>query len=160
MGYTALYRKWRSKTFDEVKGQEPITESFKNQIRTGRIGHAYLFCGTRGTGKTSIAKILARAVNCESPVNGNPCNQCGSCKAILEESSMNVIEMDAASNNGVDDIRPIREKVQYPPAEGRYKVYIIDEVHMLSTQAFNAFLKTLEEPPEYVIFALATTEPN
>ncbi len=160
MGYTALYRKWRSKTFDEVKGQEPITESFKNQIRTGRIGHAYLFCGTRGTGKTSIAKILARAVNCESPVNGNPCNQCGSCKAILEESSMNVIEMDAASNNGVDDIRQIREQVQYPPAEGRYKVYIIDEVHMLSTQAFNAFLKTLEEPPDYVIFALATTEPN
>lgn len=160
MSYTALYRKWRSKTFDEVKGQEPITESFKNQIRTGRIGHAYLFCGTRGTGKTSVAKILARAVNCEHPVNGNPCNECASCKSILNESSMNVVEMDAASNNGVDDIRQIRDQVQYPPVDGRYKVYIIDEVHMLSQAAFNAFLKTLEEPPEYVIFVLATTEPN
>lgn len=160
MSYTALYRKWRSRTFDEVKGQEPITESFKNQIKTGRIGHAYLFCGTRGTGKTSVAKILARAVNCEHPVDGNPCNECPSCRAILSESSMNVIEMDAASNNGVDDIRQIRDQVAYPPVDGRYKVYIIDEVHMLSTSAFNAFLKTLEEPPEYVIFVLATTEPN
>lgn len=160
MSYTALYRKWRSQTFDEVKGQEPITESFKNQIRTGRIGHAYLFTGTRGTGKTSVAKILARAVNCENPVNGNPCNECASCRAILNGSSMNVIEMDAASNNGVEDIRDIRDKIEYPPAGGKYKVYIIDEVHMLSTSAFNAFLKTLEEPPEYVIFVLATTEPN
>lgn len=160
MSYTALYRKWRSQSFDEVKGQEPITESLKNQIRTGRIGHAYLFCGTRGTGKTSVAKILARAVNCENPVNGNPCNECSSCKAILRDSSMNVVEMDAASNNGVEDIRQIREQVEYPPVNGKYKVYIIDEVHMLSTSAFNAFLKTLEEPPEYVIFILATTEPS
>ncbi|SFG83270.1 DNA polymerase III subunit gamma/tau [Oribacterium sp. WCC10] len=160
MSYTALYRKWRSQTFDEIKGQEPITESFKNQIKTGRIGHAYLFCGTRGTGKTSVAKILARAVNCQNPINGNPCNECSSCKSILNDSSMNVVEMDAASNNGVDDIRQIRDQVQYPPVDGKYKVYIIDEVHMLSQAAFNAFLKTLEEPPEYVIFILATTEPN
>ncbi len=160
MSYTALYRKWRSQTFDEIKGQEPITESFKNQIKTGRIGHAYLFCGTRGTGKTSVAKILARAVNCKNPIDGNPCNECSTCRAILSESSMNVLEMDAASNNGVDDIRQIRDQVQYPPVDGKYKVYIIDEVHMLSQAAFNAFLKTLEEPPEYVIFVLATTEPN
>lgn len=160
MSYTALYRRWRSRTFDEIKGQDAITASFKNQIMTGRIGHAYLFCGTRGTGKTSVAKILARAVNCEHPVNGNPCNACASCKAILNESSMNVVEMDAASNNGVDDIRQIRDKIQYPPVDGKYKVYIIDEVHMLSQSAFNAFLKTLEEPPSYVIFVLATTEPN
>ena len=160
MSYTALYRRWRSRTFDEIKGQDAITASFKNQIMTGRIGHAYLFCGTRGTGKTSVAKILARAVNCEHPVDGNPCNECASCKAILNESSMNVVEMDAASNNGVDDIRQIRDKIQYPPVDGKYKVYIIDEVHMLSQSAFNAFLKTLEEPPSYVIFVLATTEPN
>ncbi len=160
MSYTALYRRWRSRTFDEIKGQEAITASFKNQIITGRIGHAYLFCGTRGTGKTSVAKILARAVNCENPQDGNPCNECSSCKAILSESSMNVVEMDAASNNGVDDIRQIRDKIQYPPVDGKYKVYIIDEVHMLSQSAFNAFLKTLEEPPSYVIFVLATTEPN
>ncbi len=160
MSYTALYRKWRSRTFDEIKGQEPIIESLKNQIKTGRIGHAYLFTGTRGTGKTSVAKILARAVNCEHPVDGNPCNECASCRSILKESSMNVVEMDAASNNGVDDIRQIRSQVEYPPVEGRYRVYIIDEVHMLSTSAFNAFLKTLEEPPSYVIFILATTEPN
>lgn len=160
MGYTALYRKWRSQSFEEVKGQEAITESLKNQIRSGRIGHAYLFCGTRGTGKTSVAKILARAVNCENPIEGSPCNSCESCRAILRDSSMNVIEMDAASNNGVEDIRQIREQVEYPPVNGKYKVYIIDEVHMLSTSAFNAFLKTLEEPPEYVIFILATTEPS
>lgn len=160
MSYTALYRRWRSRTFDEIKGQEAITASFKNQIMTGRIGHAYLFCGTRGTGKTSVAKILARAVNCEHPQDGNPCNECASCKATLRESSMNVVEMDAASNNGVDDIRQIRDKIQYPPVDGKYKVYIIDEVHMLSQSAFNAFLKTLEEPPSYVIFVLATTEPN
>ena len=160
LSYTALYRRWRSRTFDEIKGQDAITASFKNQIMTGRIGHAYLFCGTRGTGKTSVAKILARAVNCEHPIDGNPCNECPSCQAILSESSMNVVEMDAASNNGVDDIRQIRDKIQYPPVDGRYKVYIIDEVHMLSQSAFNAFLKTLEEPPSYVIFILATTEPN
>ena len=160
LSYTALYRRWRSRTFDEIKGQDGITASFKNQIMTGRIGHAYLFCGTRGTGKTSVAKILARAVNCEHPIDGNPCNECPSCQAILRESSMNVVEMDAASNNGVDDIRQIRDKIQYPPVDGRYKVYIIDEVHMLSQSAFNAFLKTLEEPPSYVIFILATTEPN
>lgn len=160
LSYTALYRRWRSRTFDEIKGQDAITASFKNQIMTGRIGHAYLFCGTRGTGKTSVAKILARAVNCEHPIDGNPCNECPSCQAILRESSMNVVEMDAASNNGVDDIRQIRDKIQYPPVDGKYKVYIIDEVHMLSQSAFNAFLKTLEEPPSYVIFILATTEPN
>ena len=160
LSYTTLYRRWRSRTFDEIKGQDAITASFKNQIMTGRIGHAYLFCGTRGTGKTSVAKILARAVNCEHPIDGNPCNECPSCQAILRESSMNVVEMDAASNNGVDDIRQIRDKIQYPPVDGRYKVYIIDEVHMLSQSAFNAFLKTLEEPPSYVIFILATTEPN
>lgn len=160
MGYTALYRKWRSKTFDEIKGQDPIIESFKNQVKTGRIGHAYLFSGTRGTGKTSVAKILARAVNCEHPVDGNPCNECESCRAILNESSMDVMELDAASNNSVEDIRQIKDQVQYPPVNGKYKVFIIDEVHMLSTAAFNAFLKTLEEPPEYVIFILATTEPN
>jgi len=156
----ALYRKWRPKTFDEVKGQDAICVTLKNQIKSGRIGHAYLFCGTRGTGKTSVAKILARAVNCEHPKDGNPCNECASCRAILQESSMNVQEIDAASNNGVDNIRDIREQVQYPPTEGKYRVFIIDEVHMLSVGAFNALLKTLEEPPEYVIFILATTEVN
>lgn len=160
MGYTALYRKWRSKDFDDIVGQDAITRSFKNQVRSGKVGHAYLFCGTRGTGKTSLAKILARAVNCEHPVDGNPCNSCKNCRAILSNTSINVYEMDAASNNGVDDIRLIREQVEYPPVDMQYKVYIIDEVHMLSPSAFNAFLKTLEEPPSYVIFILATTEPN
>ena len=158
MSYTALYRKWRPVSFEDVKGQDPIVQTLKNQIISQRIGHAYLFCGTRGTGKTSIAKIYARAVNCEHPVDGSPCNQCPSCRAILAGSSMNVVEIDAASNNGVENIRDIREQVQYPPTEGRYRVYIIDEVHMLSIGAFNALLKTLEEPPEYVIFILATTE--
>ena len=158
MSYTALYRKWRPVSFEDVKGQDPIVQTLKNQITSQRIGHAYLFCGTRGTGKTSIAKIYARAVNCEHPVDGSPCNQCPSCRAILAGSSMNVVEIDAASNNGVENIRDIREQVQYPPTEGRYRVYIIDEVHMLSIGAFNALLKTLEEPPEYVIFILATTE--
>lgn len=160
MSYTALYRKWRPVTFDDVRGQDAIVRTLKNQINTGRIGHAYLFCGTRGTGKTSIAKIFARAVNCESPSEGNPCNKCTSCTHILEGSSINVFEIDAAGNNGVDNIRDIKEQVEYPPTEGRYKVYIIDEVHMLSTGAFNALLKTLEEPPSYVIFILATTDPQ
>ncbi|MCD8075227.1 MAG: DNA polymerase III subunit gamma/tau [Lachnospiraceae bacterium] len=158
MGYTALYRKFRPSTFDEVKGQDHIVKTLKNQIRADRLGHAYLFCGTRGTGKTSAAKIFAKAVNCEHPVDGNPCNECAMCRAIAAGSSMNVIEIDAASNNGVDNIREIREEVAYSPTAGRYKVYIIDEVHMLSTGAFNALLKTLEEPPSYVIFILATTE--
>lgn len=158
MGYTALYRKFRPDNFSEVKGQDHIVKTLRNQIQADRIGHAYLFCGTRGTGKTSIAKIFARAVNCEHPVDGNPCNQCSTCRAIAAGSSMNVIEIDAASNNGVDNIREIREEVAYSPADGKYKVYIIDEVHMLSIGAFNALLKTLEEPPSYVIFILATTE--
>ncbi len=158
MSYTALYRKFRPRTFDEVKGQDPIVTTLKNQIKNERTSHAYLFCGTRGTGKTSIAKIFARAVNCENPNDGSPCGECSLCKAILQGSSMNVIEMDAASNNGVDDIRQIVEEVSYSPTQGKYKVYIIDEVHMLSSGAFNALLKTLEEPPEYVIFILATTE--
>lgn len=158
MSYTALYRKFRPGTFEDVKGQDPIVKTLKNQLVADRIGHAYLFCGTRGTGKTSIAKIFARAVNCENPQNGSPCNECPSCRAILSGSSMNVIEIDAASNNGVDNIREIREEVSYPPVDGKYKVYIIDEVHMLSIGAFNALLKTLEEPPSYVIFILATTE--
>lgn len=158
MSYVALYRKWRPDTFDEVKGQDHIVTTLRNQIKNDRLGHAFLFCGTRGTGKTSIAKIFAKACNCEHPVDGSPCNECASCRAIADGSSLNVIEIDAASNNGVDNIRQIREEVAYPPTEGRYKVYIIDEVHMLSPGAFNALLKTLEEPPSYVIFILATTE--
>ncbi len=158
MSYTALYRKWRPNNFEDVKGQDHIVTTLKNQIKSGRVGHAYLFCGTRGTGKTSIAKIFAKAVNCESPVDGSPCGTCKTCKAIAAGASMNVMEIDAASNNGVDNIREIRDEVAYSPAEGKYKVYIIDEVHMLSIGAFNALLKTLEEPPSYVIFILATTE--
>lgn len=158
MSYMALYRKFRPGTFEEVKGQDHISKTLQNQIKANRIGHAYLFCGTRGTGKTSVAKIFAKAVNCEHPVDGSPCGECEMCRAIGEGRSMNVIEIDAASNNGVDNIREIREEVAYRPTEGRYKVYIIDEVHMLSIGAFNALLKTLEEPPEYVIFILATTE--
>jgi len=158
MSYQALYRKWRPDNFNDVKGQDTIVTTLRNQINADRIGHAYLFCGTRGTGKTSIAKIFAKAVNCEHPDNGNPCGECPTCKAIAAGASMNVIEIDAASNNGVDNIREIREEVSYSPTEGRYKVYIIDEVHMLSIGAFNALLKTLEEPPSYVIFILATTE--
>lgn len=158
MSYTALYRKFRPDNFDDVKGQDHIVTTLTNQIKHNRIGHAYLFCGTRGTGKTTVAKILAKAVNCEHPVNGSPCNECAMCKAIQAGTAMNVIEIDAASNNGVDNIREIREEVSYRPTEGNYKVYIIDEVHMLSTGAFNALLKTLEEPPSYVMFILATTE--
>jgi len=158
MSYTALYRKFRPATFADVKGQDHIATTLRNQINAGRIGHAYLFTGTRGTGKTTVAKIFARMVNCEHPTEDGPCGECPTCKAIAAGASMNVIEIDAASNNGVDNIREIIDEVSYSPAEGKYKVYIIDEVHMLSTGAFNALLKTLEEPPSYVIFILATTE--
>ncbi len=158
MSYTALYRKFRPDTFADVKGQEHIVTTLKNQLKANRIGHAYLFTGTRGTGKTTIAKIFARTVNCQEPTEDGPCGQCRICRAIAAGASMNVIEIDAASNNGVDNIREIVEEVSYSPAEGKYKVYIIDEVHMLSIGAFNALLKTLEEPPSYVIFILATTE--
>lgn len=156
--YKALYRKYRPKTFDEICGQEAVTTSLKNQVKNGEISHAYIFQGTRGTGKTSAAKILSRAVNCLHPIDGNPCNECENCKAILSESVLDVVEMDAASNNGVDDIRELKEKVIYPPQSLKYKVYIIDEVHMLSKGAFNALLKILEEPPRHLIFILATTE--
>ncbi len=158
MSYKALYRKYRPDAFGEVKGQEHVVTALSNQVRMDRIAHAYLFCGSRGTGKTSVAKIFARAVNCENPQNGSPCGECRSCRSIAEGSSLNVIEIDAASNNGVDNVRQIREETTYSPTEGKYKVYIIDEVHMLSPAAFNALLKTLEEPPSYVIFILATTE--
>ncbi|MGN1095522.1 MAG: DNA polymerase III subunit gamma/tau, partial [Eubacteriales bacterium] len=158
--HQALYRKWRPKTFEDVMGQDHITSVLKSEVSSGKITHAYIFCGPRGTGKTTCAKIISRAVNCESPVNGNPCGKCPSCRAIEEGRTTDVIEMDAASNNGVDNVRDIRDAVAYTPAELKYKVYIIDEVHMLSTAAFNALLKTLEEPPEYVIFILATTEIN
>lgn len=158
--YQALYRQYRPKTFEKLLGQEHITQTLSRQIIKGNIGHAYLFSGTRGTGKTSAAKIFSRGVNCLNPKDGNPCNECEICKGIIDESIMDVIEMDAASNNSVDDVRDLKEKVIYPPSHARYKVYIIDEVHMLSKGAFNALLKTLEEPPKHLIFILATTEPE
>ncbi len=158
--YQALYRVWRPQTFSDMVGQTAIVRTLRNQVRLGRTAHAYLFCGSRGTGKTSAAKIMARAVNCEHPNDGDPCGECAACQSILSGASMDVVEMDAASNSGVDQIRELLEKVDYPPQFGRYKVYIIDEVHMLSTAAFNALLKTIEEPPSYMIFILATTEPQ
>ncbi len=160
MGYTALYRKFRPITFAELVGQEHITKTLKNQIMANRVGHAYLFNGGRGTGKTSSAKILARAINCLNPKDGEPCNECEICKAALNGSLTDIVEMDAASNNGVEDVRAIREEVNFLPTKAKYRVYIIDEVHMLSIGAFNALLKTLEEPPEHVKFILATTEPQ
>jgi len=160
MSHIALYRKKRPKTFSEIVGQSHIVRALCNQLTSEQVSHAYLFCGTRGTGKTSAAKILARAVNCQTPIHGEPCNICENCKNILAERSLDVAEIDAASNNGVENIRDLREEVKYPPTQGRYKVYIIDEVHMLSTSAFNALLKTLEEPPAHVIFILATTDPQ
>ncbi|MBQ8617154.1 MAG: DNA polymerase III subunit gamma/tau [Clostridia bacterium] len=160
MGYQALYRRYRPARFDDFVGQEAVIKTLRSQVMSGRIAHAYLFCGTRGTGKTSTAKVFARAVNCENPDRGEPCGQCTTCRALGSESSLDILEIDAASNNGVDEIRDLREKVKYPPQSGRYRVYIIDEVHMLSQGAFNALLKTLEEPPSYVVFILATTEPQ
>lgn len=156
--YQALYRKWRPQTFDQVVGQKHITETLKNQVKTGRLSHAYIFIGTRGTGKTTCARILARAVNCEHPVDGNPCGQCPACRGISEGTVMDVVELDAASNNGVDNVRALRDEAVFSPAEVKKRVYIIDEVHMLSTPAFNALLKILEEPPEHLMFILATTE--
>ena len=158
MAYLALYRAFRPTTLNDVVRQEHIVTVLKNQLSTGRIGHAYLFCGPRGTGKTSIAKIFAQAINCENPLDGSPCGKCAACKALADPSNLDISEIDAASNNGVDEMRDLREKVQYPPVGGKYKVYIIDEVHMLSTGAFNALLKTLEEPPAHAVFILATTE--
>ena len=160
MAYYALYRQWRPKDFSHVVGQRAIIETLRNQVINERIAHAYLFCGSRGTGKTSTAKILARAINCEHPENGDPCGKCPNCIRMVNEESLDIIEIDAASNNGVDEIRDLRESVKYPPQYGRYRVYIIDEVHMLSTSAFNALLKTLEEPPAHIVFILATTEPQ
>lgn len=160
MSYQALYRKWRPNTFEQVIGQEAVVKTLRHQIEAGRIAHAYLFCGCRGTGKTSLAKIMSRAINCDRPTNGDPCGECPPCRAIAGETTLDVLELDAASNNSVDNIRELLEQVRYPAQVGRYKVYIIDEVHMLSAAAFNALLKTLEEPPAHVVFILATTEPQ
>ena len=158
--YQALYRKWRPRTFSEMAGQEAVIRTLRHQVASGRIAHAYLFCGSRGTGKTSAAKIMARAINCENPQDGDTCLACPACKALMEDASLDVFEMDAASNSRVEEIRDLLEKVDYPPQFSKYKVYIIDEVHMLSNAAFNALLKTLEEPPSYMVFILATTEPQ
>jgi len=160
MAYQALYRKWRPQTFEQVLGQTATVRTLRRQIEAGRIAHAYLFCGCRGTGKTTMAKLMSRAINCQNPNEGDPCGQCDACRAIMNETTMDVLELDAASNNSVDNIRELLEQVRYPAQIGRYKVYIIDEVHMLSTAAFNALLKTLEEPPAHVVFILATTEPQ
>ena len=160
MAHLSLYRAFRPDTFDKMVRQEHVVRILKNQIETDAIGHAYLFCGPRGTGKTSVARIFARAVNCEHPVNGSPCGKCATCRALSDGGNLDVMEIDAASNNGVNEMRDLREKVQYPPVSGKYKVYIIDEVHMLTDSAFNALLKTLEEPPQHAIFILATTEPQ
>ena len=161
MAYQAIYRKWRPLSFEDVVGQNHITDTLKTELKTNKIAHAYLFCGTRGTGKTTTAKIFSRAVNCEHLTpDGNPCNECESCKGILNGTVMDVSEIDAASNNGVDNIRELREEIIYSPSSSKYKVYIIDEVHMLSKGAFNALLKTLEEPPAHAVFILATTEPH
>ncbi len=160
MAYQALYRKWRPTTFEQVVGQTATVKTLRHQIEAGRIAHAYLFCGCRGTGKTTMAKLMSRAINCLNPQNGDPCGECDACRAIMNETTMDVLELDAASNNSVDNIRELLEQVRYPAQVGRYKVYIIDEVHMLSTAAFNALLKTLEEPPGHVVFILATTEPQ
>ena len=160
MAYRALYREWRPAVFADVVGQDAVVKTLLRQITTGRIAHAYLFCGSRGTGKTSLAKIMSRAINCRQPKDGEPCGVCEVCKAVLSESTLDVVELDAASNNSVDNVRDLLEQVRYPAQLGNYKVYIIDEVHMLSTAAFNALLKTLEEPPEHVVFILATTEPS
>ena len=158
--YKALYRKWRPRDFDDVCGQDGVTDILKYEVANSKLSHAYLFCGSRGTGKTSCAKILAKAVNCENPRNGNPCNECEACRSIDAGIATDVIEMDAASNNGIDHVRDMQDEISFTPALLKYRVYIIDEVHMMSTQAFNALLKTLEEPPTYVVFILATTEYN
>jgi len=158
MASQSLYRKWRSQTFGDLVGQEPIIRTLKNALSTDSLAHAYLFTGPRGTGKTSTARLLAKTINCEHPVNGEPCNQCQQCREITSGNSFNVIEIDAASNRGIDSIRDLREKVMMPPSVGKYKVYVLDEAHMLTTEAFNALLKTLEEPPPYAIFVMATTD--
>ncbi len=156
--YLALYRRFRPTSFDKIIGQDHITKTLQNQIKNDQIGHAYLFCGSRGTGKTTCAKVFARAINCLKPNGGSPCGECDACRALKESNAIDIIEIDAASNNGVEEIRDLRDKVKYPPTVGKYKVYIIDEVHMLTTSAFNALLKTLEEPPAHAVFILATTE--
>ncbi|MBC7260485.1 MAG: DNA polymerase III subunit gamma/tau, partial [Chloroflexi bacterium] len=160
MAAQALYRRWRSQTFAEIIGQEHVTQTLLNALRAGRIAHAYLFAGPRGTGKTSTARVLTKAVNCLDPQNGEPCNRCAICRSLNEGRSLDLIEIDAASNRGIDEIRALREKIAFAPSECRYKVYVIDEVHMLTNEAFNALLKTLEEPPPHAIFVLATTEPH